>query len=372
MLRSALAALVLASAAVACGGGGGAVPAVVAGAPAGDVTEVSGGVTATRGGQPRALAVGDVVSGDDVIATGADGRVAIRLRHNLVPWTLGPGKSEQVAGSLAWKAPRSTQTAAGPTGERSGAAGRHAEREAADTAAAVAATDQPTAMLADEAAMAKSTEREMAPASARMAAPPVTPPPPPAPPAAAADAPGGGAQKSGRATDPVLGGELDDLSDLSEGSGNSGGLGLSGAGAGGGGTGEGTVGLGNVGVIGHGSGTGTGAGYGAGPRAAKPAPARAVVRVFGAKGGLDIALVTRLVRSKTTRFTACVKSEAPARAMVKLNIAADGTVTDATVSGVSAAATSCISTWMKATAFPKAKTATTASVMIQAPAPDGP
>lgn len=116
MFRTLLTALVLASAAVACGGDSSG-PKVVAGAPAGDVTDVSGAVTATRDGKTRPLVVGDAVSGDDVVETGADGHVAIRLRHNLVPWTLGPGKKEQVALSLAWKAPRATQTAAGPTGE---------------------------------------------------------------------------------------------------------------------------------------------------------------------------------------------------------------------------------------------------------------
>lgn len=97
MLRLALAALMLAAAG--CGGGGGASgPAVVAGAPAGDVTAVSGTVTATREGATRTLAQGDVVAGDDVIETGADGRIVIQLRHNLVPWTLGAGRKE------AWSA----------------------------------------------------------------------------------------------------------------------------------------------------------------------------------------------------------------------------------------------------------------------------
>ncbi|MCE9577426.1 MAG: hypothetical protein K8W52_30030, partial [Deltaproteobacteria bacterium] len=89
-----LSAALLAVAVSACGKGGASVE-VVAGAPAGDVTEIAGSVTATRGGQARPLKVGDIVSGDDVIATGPEGRIAITLRHNHVPWSLGPGKSRR-------------------------------------------------------------------------------------------------------------------------------------------------------------------------------------------------------------------------------------------------------------------------------------
>src|SRR5262245_12971240 len=92
---------------VACGKGGGAsatAPAVAPGAPAGDVTEASGDVGATRDGKTRAIKVGDAVSGDDVVKTGADGRVTIVLRHNQVAWSLGPGKEKRVADSAAWAA----------------------------------------------------------------------------------------------------------------------------------------------------------------------------------------------------------------------------------------------------------------------------
>ncbi|MCE9577425.1 MAG: AgmX/PglI C-terminal domain-containing protein [Deltaproteobacteria bacterium] len=125
-------ALLLAVAASGCGNGGEV--AVVAGAPAGDVTEVAGSVTATREGQARALKVGDAVAGDDVIATGADARITITLRHNHVPWSLGPGKSRRVADSAAWRAAEGAN-AAEVTDDQSGAAGRHAERGAADTVA---------------------------------------------------------------------------------------------------------------------------------------------------------------------------------------------------------------------------------------------
>ncbi len=109
-------------------------PDLVPGAPAGDVTEVSGDVHATCDGKTRALAKGDTVAGDDVIATGADGRVTIVLRRNHVPWSLGPAMTKQVSESAAWSA---AAPAAGEatTDDHSAAAGRHAERSATDTGA---------------------------------------------------------------------------------------------------------------------------------------------------------------------------------------------------------------------------------------------
>ena len=107
-------------------------PQIVPGAPAGDVTELSGDVKATRDGKPRALAKGDVVSGDDVIATGADGRVTIVLAHNQVAWSLGPNKEKKVGDSAAWAAAKGASPES-VSDDKSGAAGRHAERSAADT-----------------------------------------------------------------------------------------------------------------------------------------------------------------------------------------------------------------------------------------------
>ena len=152
----------LAAAAAACTETGGA--AVAPGAPAGNVVEVAGAVTASRGGQHRALHVGDTVSGDDVIATGDGGRVTIELRHNQVRWSLGPGKEKKVADSAAWTASKGTSEVE-VTSEKTGAAGRHAEREAVDTSATAAAEPRARAEAA-------------APAT-----------PPPAPVAAAAPAP---------------------------------------------------------------------------------------------------------------------------------------------------------------------------------------
>lgn len=355
MLRTVLTALVLASAAVACGGGSSG-PKVVAGAPAGDVTEVTGTVTATRDGKTRPLGVGGEVAGDDVVETGADGHVAITLRHNLVPWTLGPGKKEQVSLSLAWKAPRATQTAAGPTGERSGAAGRHAEREAADTSANAATAST-------EAAMPEKAAAPPAPGAAPVAA--AAPPPPPMDPPApkmAADEPA-----PSEAPKPAPGGDDDKKSADDVGAG---GLGLTGTGVGGGGTAEG-LGLGNIGTLGHGSGTGEGQGYGAGgggslgARARKPTESKGIVRVFAARGGLETAIVARVVRQRNPRLLACVAPDAPARASMKLTIKADGKVDEVTVTGVSLTATQCLTKWMRATSFPASKATTSASIIVQ-------
>jgi hypothetical protein len=364
MLRSLLTAIVLASAAGACGGGGSG-PKVVAGAPAGDVTEVSGTVTATRDGKARPLAVGDEVSGDDIVETGADGHVAIRLRHNLVPWTLGPGKKETVSASLAWKAPRASEVAAGPTGERSGAAGRHAEREAADTAATATATANEEADM-ETAKVARADEP--APAAAAVAAAPPAPteapkmeerapamqPPPPAAPERAQD----------EAMTKALG---DTAADDSFGAG---GLGLSGTGEGGGGGGGGSIGLGDIGTLGHGSGTGVGQGYGAGAGKGavarkKPMDAKPIIKVFNATGGLDIAVVARVVRTRNARLAACVDPVAPARAMVRITIKPDGKVDQVQVSGVPAAPSACLEKWMRATSFPSAKAQTSAGVLVQ-------
>lgn len=337
MLRNFLTALVLASATVACGGESSG-PKVVAGAPAGDVTEVTGTVTATRDGKARPLAVGDVVSGDDVVATGADGHVAIRLHHNLVPWTLGPGKTEQVSLSLAWKAPRATQTAAGPIGERSGAAGRHAEREAADTSATAGGA------MEEKAAMA-----EPAPAAAATATMPVPPPAPGPAPKSDDDFAAKAAVRDTKSPEK----EVEEAF-------GSGGLGLTGTGEGGGGSGDGIgLGAGGGGSIGD-------RGGGAARIGGRPAPVKAIVRVFATTGGLSSSVVTRVVRSRQPRLLACVEPEGiGARAMVKMAIAPDGSVAQVTVTGVSSTATSCLSKWMRATSFPKAKTLTTASVSVQ-------
>lgn len=367
MLRAALTAFVLASvaAAVACGSGTSSGPAVVAGAAAGDVVEVSGTVTATRAGTPRPIAAGDVISGDDVIETGADGRVTITLRHNRVAWTLGPGKKEQVGASLAWRAPTASQTAAGPTGERSGAAGRHAEREAADTAA--------------------TANMEVAAAAPPAPAAAATPPPVSAPEAPAmADRPARAeVTRGGRADDQVAAaaaaeerelmarqqaeeaqramveGELrakreaessqkmrsaerapaDEKRSADE---APGGLGLTGgAGAGGGG--------------------GGGAGIGAVAKRTAPGSVRTTV----ASGPLAPEVVRRIVLVNRGRLLACIKAPGAVVASARLTIGADGKVSGATVAGVPDDVAKCQTAVYQKLTFPTAAGTTTASVRLE-------
>jgi hypothetical protein len=364
MLRAALTAVVLASA-VACGSGSSGGPAVVAGAAAGDVVEVSGSVTAIRDGKSRPLAAGDVVSGDDVIDTATDGRVTIKLHHNKVTWTLGPGSKEAVGKSLAWSQKMTTETAAGPTGERSGAAGRHAEREAADTAAsgemAQAAEPAPVAAAAPAAAAAPPA------AVADMPAPgaaPVPPPPPPEKEAAVAvadEAPPRAATarnekmaRSAPSDDDLLGGE-----GLTGGVGEAKAFGGGGAGGGGGGGGD----LGTIGTIGHGSGTGEGRGLGAGA-GARAKPTEKGLRVVSVSGGLEQSIVLRIVRSQQGKLFTC-HAGAGGRTTVRLLIAADGKVSRAVATGGTATTNTCIQDVLKKVSFPAGKGVTQASLVVE-------
>ncbi len=136
--------VVTALALVACKKGKREAPAVVPGAPAGDVLDVTGTVTASRGQDIRTLKAGDEVSGDDLITTAPDASVVIELRHNHVKWSLKGGYSKVLGESAAWRAAKQGDPSAS-LGERTTAAGRHAEREAADTAAAQAPAPSPGA-----------------------------------------------------------------------------------------------------------------------------------------------------------------------------------------------------------------------------------
>jgi|JI10StandDraft_1071094.scaffolds.fasta_scaffold00098_27 hypothetical protein len=200
-------------AAVACGGKGGERAAVaVTGAEVGTVLEVEGDVTASRAGQARPLAVGQRVHDDDVVATGG-GRVAIQLDKNHVVWRLGPRLTQQVAQSSAWSAPMAQADVVAATDEHSAAAGRHAEREAADTAASAVEAKgaekleknvAPPPAAATTAVPAATTAAPEVPA---MPAPTPPPPPPPAPdPLAALDPPGAGVPGGVRGGDGASGG----------------------------------------------------------------------------------------------------------------------------------------------------------------------
>ncbi|MBP6628112.1 MAG: hypothetical protein KA297_01700 [Kofleriaceae bacterium] len=164
------AAVLLASGAAACGDAPRSGPAVVAGQPVGQVEAVTGSVRVVRAGQERPVRVGEPISGDDEVHTGADGHIAVVLWHNQVTWQVGPGQRRVVGESLAWRAPRAAAVAAGAD-VVSAPAGRHVEREAADTSAsardeaaaagaAVASSTRPRAMVTPTAPDLATEERK--------------------------------------------------------------------------------------------------------------------------------------------------------------------------------------------------------------------
>ena len=86
---------------------------IQAGAKVGVVVELAGAVTATRAGKERPLTNGADVSGDDRIATGADGKIVIELAHkNGARWSLGANKQGTVSETVAWSLPKATGPAA--------------------------------------------------------------------------------------------------------------------------------------------------------------------------------------------------------------------------------------------------------------------
>jgi hypothetical protein len=102
-------------------------PAAPATSAAGKVVEVTGKVTDNG----AALAAGDSVREADVIDTGTDGHIVIELAHNQARWELGPNKHQKVSESIAWTLPM--QEATKPIDQNTAAAGRNAERSAADS-----------------------------------------------------------------------------------------------------------------------------------------------------------------------------------------------------------------------------------------------
>lgn len=150
--------------------------------PAGTVLDVTGSVTVAG----KALAKGATVAADDVVDTGADGHVIIELTHNQAHWELGPGKHEKVSASLAWTLAKNEGTAK-PVDQDTSAAGRPAERSAADTEVTARADKsdekkEETARAEKAAAVAPVTGAAAAPAAAAPRAPePEAPAPPPPP-----------------------------------------------------------------------------------------------------------------------------------------------------------------------------------------------
>ncbi len=117
--------------------------------PAGKVIKLEGTVhVQNKTGERRPLAEGDEVRGADTIETGAASLVTIHLYHNDVEWNLGADMQSKVSASLAWRAPRRS---GGPllTDRRdrdvTAPAGRHANREAADSPATALAPGPVTA-----------------------------------------------------------------------------------------------------------------------------------------------------------------------------------------------------------------------------------
>ena len=182
MLRAVLVGLLSVSA-LACKSGGDS-PKSQPGVAAGKVVEVTGTVTVRHDDVARPLAAGETVEGEDVVETGADGNVVIELSHNLARWELAANKKMKVRESLAWSQPKKEGSAAAVE-QTAAAAGRHAERSAAETsvsgtadkgappaetARAAEAAPAPTAAPAPEPTAAAQSPRAESP-----------PPPPPAP-----------------------------------------------------------------------------------------------------------------------------------------------------------------------------------------------
>jgi hypothetical protein len=181
MVRAALWAVIACGVAPACGTKSDA-PAAQPGAVAGKVLEVAGSVKVGA----KQLAVGDRVNTDDVIETGADGNVVIELAHNQARWELGPGHKVRPTESLAWTQERHGSAAA--VDQDTSAAGRPAERSAADTSTS-AKTGAP-------------------PPAAETAAAPEPPPPPPPAPAAVAQPARSRAAVAAPAMQPAPGGSV--------------------------------------------------------------------------------------------------------------------------------------------------------------------
>ncbi len=194
MLRSILLGLLVISGASACKSGEGDAPVVEPGKAVGKVLEITGKVTATRGTVTRDLDASSTVSGDDVITTAGDGRITILLAHNNAKWDLGPNKHEQVSTSMAWRLAK-VDAPAGKVDETTTAAGRHAERAAANgesaaaPAAPAAATETGRATATDPAPGPRALAQP--PVADEPAPPPPPPPPPPKPKKAFTGAPGG-------------------------------------------------------------------------------------------------------------------------------------------------------------------------------------
>jgi len=333
--------------------------------PAGEVIELTGSVTAELAAagaekKVRDLAVGDSVFGPETIVTADDASVTIRLFHNNARWTLGAGKRRELRLSAAWKAPKEGggDLLAGNESKRTAAAGRHAEREAADTRATALAETA----AATEAAAAETAQAETAVADKRASRK-----------RSKKAAPGGGAERersarrakiekevASRGVLRVLGskggGSGSDISDVlsSDSVGD-----LDKALEGVGGVGIGTRGRGGGGDSGGSYGAGSGVSVGKKSSSA-PSPKLAIGSV-SADGGIDQIVVKRSLRQRMSMLRYCyelaLKKEAglAGKLVVKLTIDGRGKVTSVKVSGddtLAAATRACISSKLRRVAFP--------------------
>ena len=176
---------VLAVSALSCKGSKDDAPAVAVSASAGKVVEITGKVEATREGKTRQLAIASEVFADDQIATADNATVTIELFHNNARWAVVSNKKARVDASLAWGLDK--QQATKTVEHSSAAAGRNAERSAADTAATAEERAKNVAPPAVE-SVPEPAAAAPAPVTAAPGAPPadmpVQPPPPPPPPKA--------------------------------------------------------------------------------------------------------------------------------------------------------------------------------------------
>lgn len=119
----------------------------------GEVVALSGTATAQRGdGEPRPLAVGDEVRGEDRVRTGDGAEIQIRLAHNGVVLVYDANADVVLGSQKAW-------TASGKVGssvldkdpdDKTTAAGVHSENEAADDPNAAGSDRAAETAAADE------------------------------------------------------------------------------------------------------------------------------------------------------------------------------------------------------------------------------
>ena len=168
---------VLAVSALSCKGSKDDAPAVAVSAPAGKVVEITGKVEATRAGKTRELVIASEVFADDQIATADNATVTIELFHNNARWAVVSNKKARVDASLAWGLDK--QQATKSVEHSSAAAGRNAERSAADTSATAEERSKNVAPPAVESVPTPTAAAPGGPPADMPVQPPPPPPPPP-------------------------------------------------------------------------------------------------------------------------------------------------------------------------------------------------